>query len=273
MMNRPLGVGSILLLMVCMVVASRGCAADTPPAILVVTAHPDDIETICGGYVLQQVQQGARVGYVIATSGDKGYGKDVTTAPGAIASMREQEAINAADVLGVSYVHFLRYPDGGLEGVDPIELKRRIAIEIRLFKPDVVLTFNPDITTADYAKSWYYGLVHRDHLTVGRATMDAVYPASRDWRALPDLLAIGLQPYAAHTLMLFAFANAPHVIDVTAQMDTKIKAMLQHKTQYTDPNDVAMWLYQIAETVANTSAPLTPAAQYAEGYIIVPQLP
>lgn len=38
---------------------------------LVVAAHPDDIETICGGVVAQFVDQGIDVAYVITTNGDK----------------------------------------------------------------------------------------------------------------------------------------------------------------------------------------------------------
>ncbi|MGN6700663.1 MAG: PIG-L deacetylase family protein, partial [Thermomicrobiales bacterium] len=39
---------------------------------LAVVAHPDDIESLCGGLVALLRANGARVAYVLLTSGDKG---------------------------------------------------------------------------------------------------------------------------------------------------------------------------------------------------------
>eukprot|EP00762_Andalucia_godoyi_P008372 ANDGO_07333.mRNA.1 Diacetylchitobiose deacetylase len=236
---------------------------------LVVAAHPDDIETICGGLVFQLVKQGTLVRYVLATSGEHGYGKDVTTSPGAVAAMREQEQTNAADVLGVDSVRFLRFPDGALDAVPPMDVKRAIAIQIREFRPDLVLTFNPYM---DF-QAFQYGVIHRDHVTVGARTLDAVYPLARDWRALPDLQELGVIPHVVPMVWLFGFHDAPLLISLDdLSMAAKQKALLQHTSQYVDPAAVVASLVQLAQVVANSSQPGVPAVKLAEGYTAVPQL-
>ena len=80
-----------------------------------------------------------------------------------LADIRENEQIKASAVLGVKNITFLRVPDGTLESVDPMELKRNITIAIRTYKPDLVLSFSPETDYRTYA----LGLMHRDHQTTG----------------------------------------------------------------------------------------------------------
>ena len=94
--------------------------------VLVTAAHPDDIETIAGGTVSFFVACGKTVSYLITTNGDKGWGKDTSMTSSELAQIREQEQLNAAAVIGVNNVTFLRQEDGRLDGVDPILLKRNI---------------------------------------------------------------------------------------------------------------------------------------------------
>ena len=44
----------------------------TPPQAMVVMAHPDDAEFVCGGTVAKWCAEGAEVVYVVVTGGDKG---------------------------------------------------------------------------------------------------------------------------------------------------------------------------------------------------------
>lgn len=150
---------------------------------LVVFAHPDDAETICGGLVATLIAQGTEVAYVVATNGDKGWSKNYNMTSAELAVIRQQEQLNAAAVLGVSNVTFLQQEDGRLEAADPIALKKNITIAIRTFQPDVVIAFSPE---TDYTQ-YKFGLMHRDHQTSGRAAVDAVYPATRDYLSFIDL--------------------------------------------------------------------------------------
>jgi LmbE family N-acetylglucosaminyl deacetylase len=79
--------------------------------IMVVVAHPDDPEFGAGGTVAKFVLDGWQAIYVICTNGDKGT-SDLKMTSEKLAKIREHEQMNAAKVLGISEVVFLRYPDG-----------------------------------------------------------------------------------------------------------------------------------------------------------------
>ena len=92
---------------------------ETPGRVLLVTPHPDDAEGGCGGTVARWIGEGAEVAYILCTNGDKGTG-DLEMPPERLAAIREVEQAEAARVLGVKEVVFLRYPDGGLEDTPPV---------------------------------------------------------------------------------------------------------------------------------------------------------
>lgn len=82
--------------------------------IMVVAAHPDDIESWCAGTLACAIDTGAAVRLLLVTSGDKGTDDPALTAP-QVAALREHEAQTAARALGLAEVVFLRYPDGDVE--------------------------------------------------------------------------------------------------------------------------------------------------------------
>src|SRR5688500_16705681 len=79
--------------------------------VMVIGAHPDDPEFGAGGTIAKLAAQGKEIVYVLATSGDKG-SHDPAVRPGQLATRREQEQRDAAAVLGVKEVIYLRYADG-----------------------------------------------------------------------------------------------------------------------------------------------------------------
>ena len=81
--------------------------------LMVVAAHPDDPEFGAGGTVAKFVMEGWQAVYVICTNGDKGT-SDLSMTSAKLAEIREQEQKNAAKLLRVSEVIFLRHPDGWL---------------------------------------------------------------------------------------------------------------------------------------------------------------
>ncbi len=86
---------------------------EIPGPILVVAAHPDDIEVHCGGTLAHLVAQGTRVTYVLCTSGNRG-AADPEVTMDEIGATREGEQQAASDILGVTDVRFLRHDDGDL---------------------------------------------------------------------------------------------------------------------------------------------------------------
>jgi LmbE family N-acetylglucosaminyl deacetylase len=192
--------------------------------VLVVTAHPDDVDFGAAGTVASWTQAGIDVAYCICTSGDAGGFDD--TPRDQMGPLREAEQRAAAKEVGVTDVRFLGYPDGRL--TPSLELRRDISREIRLFRPDRVLTASPEI--------WWrrLGASHPDHRAVGEATVAAVYPDARNPFAHPELLADeGLEAWAARELWLMAAPDEriDHIVDVTDTVERKIAALRAHVSQ------------------------------------------
>jgi LmbE family N-acetylglucosaminyl deacetylase len=62
----------------------------TPERVLVVAAHPDDIEFGAAGTVARWIDEGARVRYLLVTRGDKG-SDDPSADPHQLGVLREAE--------------------------------------------------------------------------------------------------------------------------------------------------------------------------------------
>ncbi|NJL55333.1 PIG-L family deacetylase [bacterium] len=84
--------------------------------IMAIFAHPDDPEFFCGATFARWAAEGAHITFILATSGDKGSADPEMTSE-RLAAIREDEECNAANVLGVKEVIFLRYPDGELSPI------------------------------------------------------------------------------------------------------------------------------------------------------------
>lgn len=190
---------------------------------MVVFAHPDDAEFGSAGTAARMVQEGKEVVYVVVTDGSKG-STDPDMTPDKLRAMREREQKDAADILGVSNVCFLRFEDGMLEPT--LDVRKAIAAAIRRYRPDVVISQNPtrDLSMTVFAQ-------HPDHLAAGEATLGAVYPAARDRMTFPDLLEQGLEPHAAREVWIVGSPAPNHYVDISSTIDKKIRALEAHKSQ------------------------------------------
>lgn len=206
-----------------------------PPSggsIMAIAAHPDDIESWCGGTLARAVDAGAQVRLLLVTSGDKG-SADADADPAKIAATRENEAREAARVLGLADVAFLRYLDGEVE--NSRELRADLVGWIRAWRPDVLFTFDPEHPEPPYLR-------HRDHVATGRAALDAVYPLARDPLAFPEQRAQGLAPHRVGAVWLFASAGADRAVDIGRTLEQKIAARLEHESQTIDREAlIASW--------------------------------
>jgi LmbE family N-acetylglucosaminyl deacetylase len=190
---------------------------------LVVVAHPDDAEFGAAGTVALWVERGVEVNYVICTDGASGVA-DPTITLTELASIREAEQREAADVLGVKQIEFLRQPDGQLRPTD--ELRRQIVGLIRKYRPDRIVCQN---AVRNYAN--IYGN-HPDHLAAGQLAIEAVYPYARNPYAYPDLLAAGLEPYAVREVLVSGTETPDFVVDVTTTVGRKLAALARHRSQH-----------------------------------------
>ena len=128
-----------------------------PQRVMVIGAHPDDADIICGCTAAKLIAKGARVKFVAVCNGNIGhhvYDRAKT------AAVRRQETLNAAKVWGLDSYDIYGYEDAGV----PYDIPARelIARRIQEFEPDIIITHRD----CDY---------HVDHRTVGMHVKDCGY--------------------------------------------------------------------------------------------------
>ncbi|HXL17175.1 MAG TPA: PIG-L deacetylase family protein, partial [Streptosporangiaceae bacterium] len=190
--------------------------------ILVITAHPDDVDFGMAGTVATWTDAGIEVVYCIVTNGEAG-GSDPSVSRAEMVILRQAEQIAAAKCVGVSDVRFLGYPDGRLEA--SLDLRGDLARVIRQVRPDRVACPSPERNYARMPAS------HPDHRAAGSAALDAVYPDARNPFAFPELADEGLEPWIVPEVWISGGLQLTHFVDVTDTFDRKIAALRAHESQ------------------------------------------
>jgi len=211
----------------------------TPERVLVVAAHPDDIEFGAAGTVARWISEGAEARYLLLTRGDKG-SDDPAADPAVLAATREREQRAAAAEIGVVQVDFLGEPDGQVEA--SLRLRELITRAIRAFRPEVVMTHDPTVLFVN--NEW---VNHPDHRAAGMVVVDAVFPTARDPLNFPEHLAAGLDPWKVAELFLWSTNEANQLVDIGATLDRKIAALAHHVSQFRDFAETDRWLRRGAE--------------------------
>jgi len=202
--------------------------------ILVFSAHPDDLDFGCSATVAKMTREGKEAVYCILTNGEKGIHK-VKASRGKMTAMREKEQQEAAKVVGVNEVLFLRETDGDLENTKA--LRKKIVKVIRQVKPDVVFCFDPANLAFDS-----FGRFHRDHRVGAEAVFDAIYPATGSDAFFPELAKAGFSPHQILGAWFFG-PDKPNVwIDITKTIDTKLEALRRHEGQIKDMKQMEKWI-------------------------------
>jgi LmbE family N-acetylglucosaminyl deacetylase len=197
--------------------------------ILVVTAHPDDLDFSFGGLIARLKRDKKTVKVVLATNGANGGRAEDNSA--ILGQERIQEQMEAMEILGMSKedLRVLNYLDGELDPYDD-SLMKQITKYIRLFKPEIICTHHPSIIY-DYSKKLDgYFINHRDHRAVGTVVFDAVYPFSRN----PAFFADQKDSHTVTKLLVsYDQISNPNVkIDISDVIELKKRAMLCHKSQF-----------------------------------------
>jgi LmbE family N-acetylglucosaminyl deacetylase len=228
--------------------------------VLMIAAHPDDVDFGSAGTIASWTDAGLEVSYCIVTDGDAG-GFDPAVPRSAIGAIRQDEQRKAAATLGVTDVEFLGYPDGRL--TVSFELRRDITRTIRRTRPDRVVVQSPQRDLRNVYVS------HPDHQAAGEAAMCAIYPDARNPFAHPELLA--REGLDAHTVpevwVVSANDRADHYVDITDTFDRKITALRAHTSQTahmtTLEERLRSWGARQAKAAGLTEGRL------AEGYLVL----
>ncbi|MBA4608420.1 PIG-L family deacetylase [Aeromicrobium sp. Marseille-Q0843] len=193
--------------------------SDAFERVLCVVAHPDDVEYGTSSAVARWTSEGIDVAYLLLTRGEAGMD---ALPPKETAELRQREQIAASEIVGVSDVQFLDYPDGILEY--SLAMRRDISMAIRRFRPDAVLVGSWDI-------EFVAGLNQADHRVAGLAALDAVRDAGNRW-VFPELLSEGLEPWSPRWLLVSGDSAPTHGVDVTGEPLEKGIASLEAHGQY-----------------------------------------
>lgn len=159
-------------------------------------AHPDDEAFPIGGSLAAHSSRGVNIRLITATSGEEGEVRSPGLAiPDGLGSLRREELSCSVHTLGLQSHHVLGYRDSGMAGtsannlpeafinVPQEEIVEILVREIRTFRPQVVLTFEP---------GGLYG--HPDHIAICKHATKAFHTAN-DASIYPEQLIEGLEPF------------------------------------------------------------------------------
>lgn len=186
--------------------------------VLCVVAHPDDMEYGASAAVAQWTSQGIDVAYLLLTAGEAGIRN---MHPSKVGPLRAEEQRRACEIVGVSDLTILDFPDGLLE---PSSATRaHIARQIRRIRPQVVMTMNWELEVP-------WGINHVDHRAAGLATVDAIRDADNPW-IYPEQLMDGTEAWST-TWLLVGGAEPTHVIELSAEAVNRGMASLDAHEVY-----------------------------------------
>jgi LmbE family N-acetylglucosaminyl deacetylase len=131
--------------------------SSTKLKILVIGAHPDDPDVLCGGIAIMYSSRGHHVKFLSLTNGDTGHHRIGGIE---LARRRYAEAQASARVAGIAEYQVLDNHNGELE--PSIPYRKQVIRCIREYQPDLVITHRPN----DY---------HPDHRTTSTLVIDASY--------------------------------------------------------------------------------------------------
>jgi len=183
--------------------------------ILVFGAHPDDIELSCGATIAKEISLGKKVGMVDLTRGELGTRGS--------AELRDQEAADAARVLGVDIRENLRFRDGFFVNDEAHQLE--VIKMIRKYRPDIVICNAVDDRHIDHGKG--SKLVSDSCFLSGLMKIEtAIEGEEQDaWR-----------PKLVYHYIQWKNLVPDFVVDVTGFMDKKVDSLMAYKSQFYDPN-------------------------------------
>jgi N-acetylglucosamine malate deacetylase 1 len=184
--------------------------------ILVLAAHPDDVELGCGGTVAKHVSLGHKVGIVDLTRGELG----TRGTP----EIRAQEAKDAAAILGVSVRDNLNLKDGFFQN-DP-DHQLVVIRAIRKYQPDIVIANAVSDRHVDHGKgaSLAYDACFLSGLSKIE-TKDDQGKSQKAWR-----------PSAVYHYIQSHYIEPAFVVDISDFWETKVKAIRAFKSQFHDPS-------------------------------------
>jgi LmbE family N-acetylglucosaminyl deacetylase len=213
---------------------------DDTEKLMVVAAHPDDLESLCGGMIAMLTGRGAIVYSVNCTLGDIG-AQDPSLARPALASTRLAETEEAARILGIEATFNLGHHDGEL--MPDLELRAQISRLYRLTQADTLWTFDP----------FWPGQIHPDHRAAGQAALDAYMPSKMPLYRPEQLNEEGAGVGCLERVCFFATDRQPDIfVDVEPVYETKLAACIAHRSQFPEGEESLEWMKDLDKARGET---------------------
>jgi bacillithiol biosynthesis deacetylase BshB1 len=179
--------------------------------LLFIAAHPDDVELGAAGTILKYKKEGKKVGIVDLTRGELGTRGS--------AQLRDEEAAEAARILGIDVRENLKFKDGFFKNDE--EHQKEVIRIIRKYQPEII------ITNAYYDR-------HPDHGRASELVNDACF-----FSGLPKIITknedVNQEAWRPNLLLHFIqdYLTQPDiVIDISEFMDQKLASIRAYKTQF-----------------------------------------
>jgi bacillithiol biosynthesis deacetylase BshB1 len=207
-------------------------------------AHPDDVEVGTGGVLIALNKSGYRTGIIYLTKGEMG--------TGGTPEIREEEAINAAKVMGSDIIETFDWGDCRL--FDSYERRLELAVLIRKFKPKIILAPYPHIGHGKRQS-------HPDHVAAGQIVINAANYATL--KKMP----IQGEPHAV--ARVFHYFLPPgvvpnFVVDITDYFDRWIEALKCHKSQFLNPEKSRDYIWSLESMVRSFGSQC--GCKYGQGF-------
>ena len=183
--------------------------------ILFFGAHPDDVELGCGATVAKEVSLGKKVGIIDLTRGELG--------TRGTAEIRDEEAKNAAAVLGVEIRENLNMRDGFFINDETHQIE--VIKMIRKYRPEIVICNAIDDR-------------HIDHGKGSKLVSDACFLSGliKIETEIDGIVQAAWRPKLVYHYIQWKDLKPDFVVDVSGFMDKKVASLMEYKSQFYDPN-------------------------------------
>ena len=172
--------------------------------VLLISAHPDDMEIGMGGTAAKMAASGDKLLSVVITDGRRSPDPD-SIGQEAMAKLRKEEGEKACHVLGIQESQFFGFESLAEESATR-QATERLAELIKQFQPNEIFTLHPELDR------------HSSHRAAGKVTIDAMSIAKSSAK---------LWAYEVWGL----FPTWDRFEDISEQLETKLAAIREHRSQ------------------------------------------
>ncbi|MGE0537235.1 MAG: PIG-L deacetylase family protein [Pirellulales bacterium] len=183
-----------------------------------IAPHSDDHSILAGGTIAKLIAEGY-TGYLIRTSNDEKDSYDLSL--GQTVAANEADNQRMADVLGITNVFDLNYPNHALDDVSRVEMRGRLIFLFRMLKVDTIFSYDP----------WGHYEENPDHYVTAQCVEAACWMAAGHLD-FPEHFAAGLKPQRVKEK--YYYARGPQlvnrVVDISTTIDQKVEAICANRT-------------------------------------------